>query len=54
MARSQQSSWQQQRSWQRRSGEAKSITLSIKAGEGGKAFGSVSSKEIAAGDQQIS
>ena len=28
--------------------EDKSITLSIKAGEGGKAFGSVSSKEIAA------
>ena len=27
--------------------ENKSITLSIKAGEGGKAFGSVSSKEIA-------
>ena len=27
--------------------EDKSITLSIKAGEGGKAFGSVSSKEIA-------
>lgn len=27
--------------------EKKSITLSIKAGEGGKAFGSVSSKEIA-------
>lgn len=27
--------------------ESKSITLSIKAGEGGKAFGSVSSKEIA-------
>ena len=26
----------------------KSVTLSIKAGEGGKAFGSVSSKEIAA------
>lgn len=28
--------------------EEKSVTLSIKAGEGGKAFGSVSSKEIAA------
>lgn len=28
--------------------ESKSVTLKIKAGEGGKAFGSVSSKEIAA------
>lgn len=28
--------------------EGKSVTLAIKAGEGGKAFGSVSSKEIAA------
>ena len=45
-----QSSWQRQRSW-RRSLKKASVTLSIKAGEGGRAFGSVSSKEIAEGDQ---
>lgn len=42
--RSRQSTWQQRRIWQN---IWRTITLSIKAGEGGKAFGSVSSKEIA-------